>query len=52
MTDLHEEMKKQPPHVSRPQDTDQLTLLSPCTNNFARVSPGNQLNLLPDGKGS
>lgn len=52
MTDLHEEMTKQPPHVSCPQDTDQLTLLSPCINNFARASLGNRLNLLPDGKGS
>uniref|UniRef100_A0A8C5J667 Uncharacterized protein n=1 Tax=Junco hyemalis TaxID=40217 RepID=A0A8C5J667_JUNHY len=31
--------------------TDQLTLLSPCINNFARASLGNRLNLLPDGKG-
>lgn len=34
MTVLHQEMTKQPPHVSCPQDTDQLTLLSPSTNNW------------------
>lgn len=51
MTDLHQEMTKQPLHVSCPQDTDQLTLLSPGTNNFARVSQGNQPNLLPGVKG-
>lgn len=37
MTDLHQEMTKQPPHVSCPQDTDQLTLLSLCINNFASL---------------
>lgn len=47
----HQEMTKQPPQVSCPQDTDQLTLLSPGTNNFARVSQGNQPNVLPGGKG-
>lgn len=31
MTDLHQEMTKQPPHVSCPEGTDQLTLLSPGT---------------------
>lgn len=51
MTDLHQEMTKQPPHVSCPEDTDRLALLSPGTKNFARVSQGNQPNLLPGGKG-